>query len=202
MRVLTAGLALIIAACGGVGSAKAQEWQGVEIDPQGLVRPALLQNALQSYQAHAAAGLRANVLAIADFGQPSSARRFYLVDLESGVVTQLLVAHGRGSDQNQDGMAERFSDRSGSLASSLGAYRASEIYVGEHGLALRLDGLDNTNRNARERAIVVHSGWYVSDKMAQNGGVGRSYGCFVVDLLQIDDVVRKLGNGGFIYAGL
>jgi hypothetical protein len=195
-------MALFVAACGGAGAANAQQYRGVEIDPQGLIRPALLQSALESYERHASSRLRTNVLAIDDFAQRSSARRFYIVDLRTGAVTPMLVAHGRGSDLDHDGVADRFSDAPGSRASSLGAYRAGARYQGGHGLSLVLDGLDPGNRNARMRAIVVHSNWYVSDQAARaNGKVGRSYGCFVVDPAKIDDVVRRLEGGGFLYAG-
>jgi hypothetical protein len=203
VRVLAAGLmALIVAACGGASAANAQQYRGVNVDPQGLIRPALLRSALESYERHASSGLRSNVMAIADFAQRSSARRFYIVDLQTGAVTPMLVAHGKGSDPNHDGVADRFSNATGSHASSLGAYRAAARYQGGHGLSLALDGLEPGNRNARSRAIVVHSNWYVSDQAARaNGKIGRSYGCFVVDRAKISDVVRRLEGGGFLYAG-
>lgn len=48
--------------------------------------------------------------------------------------------------------------------SSLGIYRCAETYEGKHGYSMRLDGLEPTNSLARERAIVIHSADYVSEK--------------------------------------
>lgn len=176
--------------------------QDVHLDPQGLIRPELLSEALTSYESHMGAGLDGQI-AIVDFSKPSSERRLFLLDLETGDVEALLVAHGQGSDLNHDGMADSFSNEDGSHASSLGAYRAALRYEGGHGLSLALDGLDPTNAAARDRLVVLHSQWYVSDAMvAERGKLGRSWGCFVVDQAVIEAVVDRLEDGGFIYAGL
>jgi hypothetical protein len=198
MKFWAAVISVIVTLYGGAGSAHAQHWRGVELDPQRIIRPALLERALDSYERHAGGGVKANVLAIADFARRSSSRRFYLVDLRNGAVSSYLVAHGAGSDRNHDGIADYFSDSNGSHASTLGAFRAGGRYNGDNGLSLRLDGLDAGNRNARSRAIVVHSQWYVSDRMARAGRIGRSHGCFVVDRSKINEVVRRLEGGGFI----
>jgi L,D-transpeptidase catalytic domain len=182
--------------------AHAQAWRGIQLDPRGLIRPQLLQSALVAYQQHESSHLSDRNMAIVDFSKPSSQRRLYLVDLVSGDVTSFLVAHGRGSDLDHDAIADMFSDAMGSHASSLGAFRAAVRYQGQHGLSLALDGLDPSNRSARERAVVVHSQWYVSDSMlAKQGRLGRSWGCFVVDPAVIESLVRHLEGGGFLYAG-
>jgi len=182
--------------------AHAQAWHGVEIDPRGLIRPQLLASALDAYRQHETARLSSRSMAIVDFSKPSSQRRLYLVDLASGDVTSFLVAHGRGSDLDHDATADTFSDAMGSHASSLGAFRAAARYAGAHGLSLALDGLDASNRSARERAVVVHSQWYVSDRMVEeHGRLGRSWGCFVVDPAVVEALVGHLEGGGFLYAG-
>jgi hypothetical protein len=182
-------------------AAQALAWQGVVLDPEGHIRPQLLSRALQAYEKHEDAHLSKNNIVIVDFSQPSSERRLYLLDLEFGTVTSFLVAHGRGSDRDHDAFAESFSNAVGSHASSLGAYRADSAYRGAHGLSLTLDGLDPTNHSARERAVVLHSQWYVSDRMvAEQGKLGRSWGCFVVDPAVVAKFVRLLEGGGFLYA--
>jgi hypothetical protein len=182
--------------------AHAQAWHGVELDPQRLIRPQLLNSALVAYRQHESEHLSTHSMAVVDFSKPSSQRRLYLVDMLSGDVKSFLVAHGRGSDQNHDAIADTFSDAMGSHASSLGAFRAAARYQGQHGLSLSLDGLDPGNRTARERAVVVHSQWYVSDRMvAEHGRLGRSWGCFVVDPGVIESLVQHLEGGGFLYAG-
>lgn len=199
MRWLLGGITLILAM---IAPAHALTSRGVDLDPYGQIRPQLLEQALASYERHQDAGLTYGVMMIVDYARRSSEPRLHLLDLRTGVVRSLLVAHGQGSDRDHDGMADFFSDANGSHASSLGAFRAAERYQGGHGLSLALDGLDPTNRSARERAVVLHSQWYVSSEIvAQRGVLGRSWGCFVVERAVIDEVVRALEGGGFIYAG-
>ena len=184
-----------------VAPAHALDWGGVELDRQAQIRPQLLSDAMAAYERHRGRGFRSDTIVVVDYAKRSSEPRLYLLNLRSGAVRALLVAHGQGSDRNHDGMADFFSDEDGSHASSIGAFRAAERYQGGHGLSLRLDGLDATNRSARARAIVIHSQWYVSQEMARRGRIGRSWGCFVVEPAVIDEVVRTLENGGFVYAG-
>jgi hypothetical protein len=111
------------------------------------------------------------------------------------------VAHGRGSDPNHTGWLERFSNGFGSNATSSGAYRTDNFYVGAHGRSLRLSGLDASNSNALERAIVVHGAWYVSQDMAASRGVlGRSEGCFALAAGSLEEIFARLGPGHLIYA--
>jgi hypothetical protein len=183
-------------------SAHALSWRGITLDPEETIRPELLSVALASYAQHERTNLSERAIAIVDFSRPSSERRLHVLDLANGMVQSFLVAHGRGSDPDHDALATVFSDAVGSHASSLGAYRAVAPYQGAHGLSLSLQGLDPSNRSAQQRAVVLHSQWYVSDRMlAQHGKLGRSWGCFVVDPAVIGDLVGRLRNGGFIYAG-
>ena len=200
MRWVIGGVFALLAM---VAPAQALPWGGVDLDARGEIRPQLLEQALNAYERHQEGQrLTRGMIMIVDYSKPSSEPRLHLLDLRSGAVRSLLVAHGRGSDPNHDGIADVFSDANGSHASSLGAFRAAERYQGSHGLSLRLDGLDSTNRSARARAIVLHSQWYVSPQMiAQRGALGRSWGCFVVERGAIEDVVATLENGGFVYAG-
>jgi hypothetical protein len=100
-----------------------------------------------------------------------------------------------------------FSNEIGSNKSSLGLFRVTEVYQGEHGTSLRLKGLDpGVNDNAEERAIVVHGAEYVSlgsvfeNILQRRGpGVGRSLGCPVVSFTALDDVVTNLRVGGYLF---
>lgn len=200
MRWVIGGILALLAM---IAPAQALTWRGVDLDPRGEIRPQFLEQAMASYQQHhERQRLTYGVMMLVDYSKPSSEPRLHLLDLRTGTVRSLLVAHGQGSDRNHDGMADFFSNEDGSHASSLGGYRAAERYQGSHGLSLRLDGLDPTNRSARARAIVLHSQWYVSPQMvAQRGVLGRSWGCFVVERGAIEDVVATLEGGGFVYAG-
>ena len=139
--------------------------------------------------------------AIVDFNQRSTQKRFYFFDTTEKKVTQYYVAHGKGSDPDHNATADIFLNVSGSNCSSLGIYRCAESYDGTHGLSLRLDGLESTNSNARDRAIVLHKADYVSESFInENGVLGRSNGCFVVENSVCEDLINKLRNGSFIIA--
>lgn len=124
-----------------------------------------------------------------------------MVDVATGRVSSHLVAHGRGSDPAHTGWLQRFSNEPRSMATSAGAFRTDDIYFGAHGKSIRLTGLDSTNNNALDRAIVVHAAWYVSPEMARAHGVlGRSEGCFALSNASLAEVAERLGPGRLIYA--
>jgi hypothetical protein len=116
-------------------------------------------------------------LAVIDYSLPSTARRLWVFDVQGGkLLHHELVAHGRGSGDNY---ATSFSNAADSHQTSLGLFRTAETYVGGNGYSMRLDGLEpGVNDNARARAIVMHGAWYVDPAVvAQQGRLGRSYGC-------------------------
>jgi L,D-transpeptidase catalytic domain len=163
--------------------------------------PGLLRRALEALERHRASILHRDMIGIADFSLPSSAPRFHLLNLATGSMRSHLVAHGRGSDPAHTGWLERFSNEPRSHATSAGAYRTDDLYVGGHGRSMRLDGLDASNSNAATRAIVVHGAWYVSEEMARDHGVlGRSEGCLAVAQSSLNEVLTTLGPGRLIYA--
>ena len=141
-----------------------------------------------------------DLIAVADFAQPSRLPRLHLVDVASGRISSHLVAHGRGSDPGHSGWLERFSNDVGSNATSSGAFQTGDFYVGAHGRSMRLNGLDASNSNALERGIVVHDAWYVSQDMASRGALGRSEGCFALAAGSLEEVFARLGPGHLIYA--
>ena len=176
--------------------------RGSVIAPVGAgVPPALMAKALAAMQVHNRRLWSRDVIAIADFGLPSANPRFHLVDVLNGRTTTLLVSHGKGSDPAHSGMLQRFSGVIGSEATSRGAYLTADPYVGQHGRSRRLEGLDPDNRTALERAIVIHSAWYVApDVIAKQGMCGRSQGCFAVSPADLDQVLTRLGPGRLLYA--
>lgn len=140
--------------------------------------------------------------AIVDLDQPSTKKRFYVFDTVENRVLTFYVSHGRGSEGTaDDGLAEVFSNEDGSLSTSLGIYQTLDEYVGSHGRSLRLEGLEPTNSNAFNRAIVLHRADYVSDTfIKQTGRIGRSEGCFAVETTVADTLIDKLKNGTYILA--
>jgi hypothetical protein len=172
------------------------------VAPRG-VRPELFQRALAALQQHGSRIRQQDRIAIADFSMPSSRLRFHLVDLHNGLTRSLLVAHGIGSDPAHSGMLQRFSNEVGSEATCEGAFLAANYYVGQHQLSQRLIGLDATNNNALDRAIVIHAAWYSNpDMVAKHGKLGRSQGCFAVAQQDLEKVFSLLGEGRMIYASI
>ena len=131
------------------------------LDPNNEVPKVLLENAIQYYDFNKSR-IKVKGFTIIDFSQSSGKRRFYIVDMNTGRVERHVVAHGSGSDPDNDGLATAFSNRDGSLQSSLGYYVTAETYSGKWGRSLRLDGLSSTNSNVRSRAVVTKSAVAVS----------------------------------------
>jgi hypothetical protein len=141
-------------------------------------------------------------IGIVDFSVPSREARFHIVDLAGGTASAPhLVAHGKGSDPANIGMAQHFSNMIDSEASSRGSYVTGEVYYGKHGRSRRLIGLDPDNDRAFERGIVIHAASYVTPAMvAMQGRVGRSQGCFAVNPREITHVLEALGPGRLLFA--
>jgi hypothetical protein len=169
--------------------------------PRAVVNPALLARAKAALDARRGMIAYTDVIGITDFAQASREPRLYLVNMNSGTVTNYHVAHGRGSDPDHSGWLERFSNDPGSEASSSGAYVTGEVYHGKYGRSLRLTGLDASNSNALDRAIVVHAAWYAEPTVAeQRGKLGRSEGCFALSETNLQYVLYQLGPGRLLYA--
>lgn len=118
-----------------------------------------------------------SILTIADFDKNSTEKRLWIIDLaKKKLILNTWVAHGQRSGSDK---ATRFSNNSDSFQSSIGFYLTGEIYRGQHGKSLRLDGMDEGfNSNARKRSIVVHGADYVSQGTINAlGRLGRSQGC-------------------------
>jgi hypothetical protein len=142
-----------------------------------------------------------DIVGVADFARPSRVPRFHLVDLASGKVDTLLVAHGRGSDPERTGWLRSFSNRPGSEATSQGCYVTGDYYLGQHGRSIHLRGLDPTNDNAEARKIVIHEAWYVGPGMVdEHGKLGCSEGCFAVSRADLARVLDRLRPGRLLVA--
>jgi hypothetical protein len=167
------------------------------LDPNKIVPRAALADAVLYFDKYKSRIYNKNYIAVINFAQSSKEKRFYIIDMKTGTVEAIHVAHGKGSDPNHDGYAERFSNMFGSNASSLGVYTTGETYYGGHGLSLRLDGRSTTNSNARSRAIVIHGADYVEEASLIQG---RSWGCPAVNMELRNKIVNMLKGGALINA--
>jgi len=144
---------------------------------------------------------RADYLTICDFSQSSKQKRFYIIDIiNSKLVLNTYVAHGKNSGGEY---ATRFSNKPSSLQSSLGFYITQNTYTGEHGLSLKINGVDGSfNNRASKRNIVIHGADYIDeDWLNRSSCMGRSYGCPAVPEKETLSIINTIKNGTclFIY---
>jgi len=142
-----------------------------------------------------------NILTIIDFSLPSTQDRLWVIDMdENKIIFHTLVAHGKNSGEDY---ASSFSNTIDSNKSSLGFFTTGETYIGQHGLSLKLDGLEKgINDKARQRAIVVHGADYVSKNfIAEHNRLGRSQGCPALPVGLSKKIIQTIKNKSclFIY---
>lgn len=172
-----------------------------------LSRPEALESAFRSYFAFKAAHpdeVRKPLLYFVDYGLPNTEKRGYVFDMEHMRVLDgpFTVAAGRGSAA-KGGVPTRFSNASGSNATSLGLYVAKSIYdfTGKSGgrryssLGLRLMGVSTGfNDKAFARGVVAHGAPYVTPSKA-----GRSEGCPAMEPDRAARLLPKLAEGGMVF---
>lgn len=165
------------------------------------LNPKVLQLGLEAYNKARQEGLdNQHILTIIDYTKPSTARRLWVLDLNNNsVLFNDYVAHGQNSGGNY---ATSFSDRPGSLESSLGVFLTESTYQGKHGYSLKLKGLEKGfNDRAEARDIVVHRADYATAQFAQqHGRLGRSWGCFAVSPAVADSLIHSIKNGTLVFA--
>lgn len=167
------------------------------LDPSKIVPEKYLKAAVLYYDANLSKIKNKTYLSVIDYSKSSTTKRYFLINMSTGVVVAYHVSHGKGSDSNHDGYAEKFSNVEGSNATSLGYYMTAETYSGSNGYSLRLDGLSSTNSNARSRAVVIHGADYVQDK---NVIQGRSWGCPAFSQANKTKIINLIKGGSLIYA--
>lgn len=165
------------------------------------LRPNVLNLALNAYEHAREQGKdRKGILTVVDYNLPSSKKRLWVINLNNDKVEyNTLVAQGKNTGLN---FARHFSNRAGSDESSLGTFETGNTYSGEHGYSLRLHGLNpQFNGNAFNRAVVMHSAWYVSKSFdEEHGRIGRSWGCFAMSKKMEPKVVNAIKGGTIIFA--
>jgi hypothetical protein len=179
---------------------------------QNVVRPLsdsrALTDAFKSYFAYKSAHpeqVRKPYLYFVDYGLPATTPRGYVFDMESLKIMDgpFMVAHGRGSAANTQGIPTRFSNAFGSYATSLGLYVAQETYAfhGKSGgrsygsIGLRLQGVsEGFNDNALARKVVAHGAPYVTPTKA-----GRSEGCPAMEPSRAQRLLPTLANGSLVF---
>lgn len=177
-------------------------YDSLDLESYGLNQDAF-EYAWRGFIALAEKGMITNTdyFTICDFSQSSRNKRLYIIDLISmKVLKNTYVAHGRNSGGE---FAQYFSNKPQSNKSSLGFYVTEKTYFGQHGLSLRIKGLERgINDKALARRIVIHGSDYVGDRFLQrNPFIGRSFGCPAIPLKERDEIINTIKEGTclFIY---
>jgi hypothetical protein len=167
--------------------------------PKGFNEEAF-RKAMQYYSTHRKQLGNKRYLTIIDYSKPSFTKRMYVIDLWSGRVRSCLVAHGKNSGLV---VPTDFSNEIDSLKSCCGFFLTGGRYVGKHGTAMVLHGLEKgVNDNAEVRNIVLHGAEYAGPRsILLNRGrrLGLSWGCPVVPPEDVEWVVEKLEKGSLLY---
>lgn len=125
-----------------------------------------------------------------DMKVASGKNRFFVYNLKADSVELAgLVTHGSGKTQTD---AIQFSNTANSLCTSLGKYKVGSAYMGKFGLAYKLYGLDDTNSNAYDRFVVLHSHACVPNDETAPFPICESWGCPTVSpsfLSQLKDYI-------------
>jgi hypothetical protein len=170
--------------------------------------PEALRTAFQAYFSYRAvhgSEVRKPYLYFVDLGLDNRTPRGYVFDMEKLALVDgpFMVAHGHGSASGGDGVPNKFSNRPGSAASSLGIYLAEETYAfsGKSGgvryssVGLRMRGESpGFNDAARARGVVAHGAPYVTATRA-----GRSEGCPAMEPHRAARLLPLLADGGVVF---
>jgi hypothetical protein len=175
-------------------------YDSLKLNTLGLSRQAY-DYAVQGYNYLRSLGkLKKNdIVSIVDFSLQSAKKRLFILDLKNyKILFNTYVAHGRNSGRE---FASQFSNDNESYKSSLGFFVTQDTYNGKHGYSLRLEGEEKgINDNALNRAIVMHSAWYVNENVAKSQGfIGRSQGCPALPEEFTRPIIEKIKDGSCLF---
>jgi hypothetical protein len=159
-----------------------------------------------------------DVLAVFDISKPSKEKRFYVVDFKSGQVTAHYAAHGKHNGPREQ--ATKFKGFQTDLdmvplgplktehSIELDPYKTIvDRYDGttyRNMIVVVLDGVTPYNSYINDHAPfkwVIHPSWYTTSafRAKNNGSLGRSEGCIVLDPAESNDLVTRLQDGALVY---
>jgi hypothetical protein len=159
-----------------------------------------------------------DALAVFDISQPSTNKRFYLLDFKSGKVTAHYAAHGRDNGPNVK--ATKFKGFQTDLDMvPLGPLKTIHSEVMDHyktivdrydGTVYRnmivvvLEGVTAYNKYINQTPPfkwIMHPNWYTTAafRAKNNGMLGRSNGCITVDPVDNNQLITRLQDGALVY---
>ena len=159
-----------------------------------------------------------DALAVFDISQPSTKKRFYVLDFTSGQVTAHYAAHGRHNGPNA--RATKFKGFQTDLDMvPLGPLKTAHSEVMDHyktivdrydGTVYRnmivvvLEGVTSYNSYINHTPPfkwIIHPNWYTTAgfRAKNNGVLGRSNGCITVDPIENNQLITRLQDGALVY---
>jgi L,D-transpeptidase catalytic domain len=159
-----------------------------------------------------------DALAVFDISQPSTKKRFYVLDFTSGQVTAHYAAHGRHNGPNA--RATKFKGFQTDLDMvPLGPLKTAHSEVMEHYKTIvdRYDGTvyrnmivvvlegvtpyNNYINHTPPFKWIIHPNWYTTAgfRAKNNGVLGRSNGCITVDPVENNQLITRLQDGALVY---
>jgi len=136
-------------------------------------------------------GYNENVCFLIDMTLPSGQNRFFIYALnKDSLQGSGLVAHGNCFQYWLEG--RKYSNVVGSGCTSLGKYRIGIPYNSKFGYSYKLHGLESSNNNAFERAVILHSHSCIPQKEVTDE-ICQSNGCPTVSLHFLEQL-KKIIN--------
>lgn len=131
-------------------------------------------------------------LSVVDFSLSNKEKRFYVINMEKKTV-EITEQVGHGKNTGWE-FAQNFSNKTGSLQSSLGFYRTpAEIQKAnsKSRSGLKMKGIEDSNDNAADRGIYIHP-----------APVTGSEGCFTLPMKQqeANEIMDKLKWDSLLFA--
>jgi len=143
---------------------------------------------------------RPDILTIVNFNMPAYEKRMWVINLKtSKILMKAYTTQGKNSGLVY---ARHFSNNFHTDESSLGVYKITNTYYGEHGLSERLQGLEKgVNNNAFRRDIVIHPAWYATPGFVKKfHRTGRSWGCFAINPAISKKFINLTKGGSVLFA--
>jgi len=159
-----------------------------------------------------------DVLAVFDISQPSTNKRFYVLDLRSGQVTAHYAAHGRDNGPNLKAVKFKGFQKDLDMV-PLGPLKIAHFEVWDHYETI-VDRYDGTVYRNMVVAVlngaaaynsyidhtppykwIIHPNWYTTAgfRAKNNGVLGRSLGCITLDPVENNAIIKQLQGGALIY---
>ena len=140
--------------------------------------------------------MNTNYIIFVDFNKHSGKNRFYVYDLhKKTIILESLCAHGMGLGSTKDHPV--FSNKLGSHCSSLGFYKVGGYNITRLNLpSYILEGLSSTNSNAKQRMLLIHPYYTISDIPTYPiyAPMNVSEGCFVISPIKFKQLSKILSS--------